>query len=75
VDDEPTRAKTIPAILIQPRTSGCVDDIEHTLLTFHRIVGGYVEQVSSENLRICFWLSEDGKIEGPPANALATQLW
>jgi hypothetical protein len=70
-----TSAKTIRAILIAPGTSGCVDDIEDTLPTFQRIGGGYIEQVSSQDLRICFWCNENGKIEGLPVNELATQLW
>jgi len=69
-----TSAKTIRAILIQPGTSGCLDDIEDTLPTFQRIGGGYIEQVSSQDLRICFWCNDNGKIEGLPGNELATQL-
>jgi hypothetical protein len=60
------RGKAIRAILIQPGTARCVDDIEDTLPTFQRIVGGYIEQDSSEDLRISFWLNESGKIDGLP---------
>ena len=36
--DGPTSANTIRAILIQPGTSGCLDDIEDTRPAFRRIV-------------------------------------
>ena len=42
---------------------------------FRRVVGGYVEQVSSEDQRISFWLNENGLAEDLPVNELATQLW
>ena len=56
-----TNAKTIRAILIQPGTSGCVDDIEDTLPTFQRIVGGYIEvrsepPVVSELKQVVAWV-------------------
>ena len=56
-----TSAKTIRAILIQPGTSGCVDDIEDTLPTFQRIVGGYIEvrsepPVVSELKQVVAWV-------------------
>lgn len=61
------------AILIQPDTSGCVDDIEDTLAAFQRVVGGYIEQVGTEDVSI--FLNEEGKIHGLPVNELATSLW
>jgi hypothetical protein len=66
---------TIRAIVIQPGTSGCVDDVEDTLPAFRRFVGGHVEQVSSEDLRIGFWHNENGWDEGLSVNELATKLW
>jgi hypothetical protein len=45
-----------------------------TLPAFRRVVGGYVEQVSSVDLRISFWLNVNGRAEDLPVNELATQL-
>jgi hypothetical protein len=60
--------------------SSCCDLLEQssvaadTLPAFRRVVGGYIEQVSSEDRRISFWLNENRNIEDLPVNELATQL-
>jgi hypothetical protein len=59
----------IRAILIQPKTSGQVDDIGDTPESFRRVLGGYIERVGAADMAISFWRDEtaSSKHAGQPA--------
>jgi hypothetical protein len=66
-------SRPIRALMIQPDNTYEVREIEQDIRTWQRLVGGYIEAVTTDHC--IFWCDEDGKYKEQPCNTLATYLW
>jgi hypothetical protein len=73
VSSQLVAARPIRALIIQPDNTYEVREIQQDIRTWQRIVGGYIEAVTTDHCN--FWCDEDGNYKEQPCNTLATYLW
>lgn len=58
-------------------TDGAVthESIDRGAAPLQQRVGGWIEAVSSDDGSVTLWVNEEGKLQGLPVNAMATELW
>lgn len=59
--------KKMKVVLVEPGKEARVTEIDHTLESMQKIVGGYIERFQLDD-EVCIICNDEGKLEGLPLN-------